>query len=221
MVIPYKAKKTIFISKRAQREMTATMDFPNTLLTNAIDLDDYPVGRRRAGRITRFLFLGRLEKVKGISQLLEAFSMLAEKHPEARLTIAGDGAMRDEVEAFIKNRDQNIEFLGWVGSRDVPGLLSEHDVFMLPSWEKGQPVALLEAMAAGKVIITSLDYIEDMITGIRVRPGDVKDLYEKMLDVYNKPESSRRIGDAARSRAQAMGWNLVIKSFLNEYKISD
>ena len=54
------AKKTLFISKRAQREMTTTMQFPNTLLTNAIDLDDYPVGRRREGRITRFLFqIGR------------------------------------------------------------------------------------------------------------------------------------------------------------------
>ena len=111
--------------------------------------------------------------------------------------------------------EKNIEFLGW--RTDVPRLLSENDAFVLPSWEKGQPVALLEAMASGRVIITSLDYISDMETGIKVRSGDTKDLYEKMLYACKNPDC-RNLGSNARARAMGMAWELVIKSFLKEYK---
>jgi glycosyltransferase involved in cell wall biosynthesis len=214
------AKKTIFISKQAQKEMTAVMKFSNTLLTNAIDMDDYAGETTRSGKPTKFLFIGRLEKVKGIMSILEAFDRFTKERPEAgaSLTIAGDGAMRNEVESFIERKHaKNINFLGWVDIVDVPGLLSEHDVFLLPSWEKGQPVALLEAMASGAVIITSLNYIKDMDTGISVRPGDPEDLYRKMLYVYESV-GCREIGERARTEVRKIGWGIVIKSFLKEYK---
>jgi len=209
------AKKTIFISKRAQEEMTAVMRFPNILLTNAIDMEDYPQINRKEHRATKFLFLGRLEKIKGIREIMQAFAMLSKKLPDVRLTIAGDGAMRNEVEEFARNHS-NVKFLGW--STEVPKLLSEHDVFLLPSQERGQPVALLEAMISGALIVTSLDYISDMETGIRVRPGDVKELYEKMLYVYENPELSMRLAENAKNTAKELSWGVVIKSFLREYK---
>jgi len=211
------AKKTIFISKKAQKEMTAVMKFPNTLLTNAIDLDNYESKVART-QTKRFLFVGRLEEVKGLREIMEAFTLLTKKHPDSKLTIAGDGAMRKYIEDFIrKNSTKNINFVGWVDSDKIPKLLSEHDVFLLPSEEKGQPVALLEAMASGAIIITSLDYIDDNSTGVKVRARDVSDLLEKMNYVYEHPETTT-FGQNAKNMVKNVSWDVVIKMFVEEYK---
>jgi len=214
------ARKTLFISPKTRKEMTSLMEFPNALLTNAIDFEDYALspGAKKAERPTRFLFLGRLERIKGVMTVLQAFAEFAIVHPESTLTVAGDGAMRNEVQEFIrKNRNSRIDFMGWISAKDIPELFSRHDVFLLPSAEKGQPVALLEAMASGKIIITSLDYIDDLNTGIKTSPFDPKELYDMMLYAYENPEC-RRFGENAKLHACGLGWDAIIKSFLKEYK---
>lgn len=208
------AKKTLFISKNAQEELNK-MRFPNVLLTNALDLDDY-VQKERKWKEVRFLFLGRLEKVKGIDSLLEAFEELSKKCPDAELYIAGSGTMRDRITDFVKNTKSKTRFLGWV--TDTPKIYSETDVFVLPSWEKGQPVALLEAMASGKVIITSLNYVKDNETGLIVKPGDSEDLSRKMINVCRSFPKYKKLGINARKSVSNLDWKIVSKDFWNEYK---
>lgn len=210
------SKKTLFISKRAQEELTRNYDFQNTLLTNAIDLEDFSPGKR-TWEETRFLFLGRLEEVKGPKYLLEAFKKLAQKKPHIRLYIAGEGTMKKHILDFIhkNNLGDKIKFLGWV--TNTPKLLKETDVFVLPSWEKGQPVALLEAMASGKIIITSLDYI-DKETGLRIKPKNTGDLYNKMNSVCNDLSKYKKLGANAREQAKELSWDRIVKMFIKEYE---
>ena len=211
------ARKTLFISKTAQRELSLLGNFPNALLTNAIEMEEYAVPAPETRANKNFIFLGRLEEVKGIRQLLDAFAMLVKERPDARLSIAGDGVMRDYVLDFIKqnNMENAVKFLGWI--TDVPSKLAENDVFVLPSWERGQPVALLEAMASSKLIITSLDYIEDGVSGLKTRPKDTEDLYRKMLYAYDNPGCAE-MGKNARALAKQASWEAVVKSFLKEYE---
>jgi glycosyltransferase involved in cell wall biosynthesis len=187
------AKRIIFISKTAHGVLAHRTRSPSALLTNAIDLEDYDFKPTRS-RDIRFLFLGRLEKVKGVETLIEAFSQLLKKCPKASLTIAGKGSMKNKVvELILKARtrlprpstkyprregNDRIRYMGWMDSREA---LQNSDVFVLPSLETGQPVALLEAMASGKIIITSLPFIKPGRTGLSCKANSPENLFKKML----------------------------------------
>jgi glycosyltransferase involved in cell wall biosynthesis len=207
------AKKVLFISKNARQELGHMVN-KSTLLTNAIDLDDYSVGRRTWKNV-RFLFLGRFLRFKGIVHSLLAFERLIHEFPDAEFFVAGDGEARQDVETFAKKYGQ-VHYLGWVS--DVQKQLLHTDVFLLPTRERGQPIALLEAMATGKIILTSLDFIRDGQTGIIV-DQDVDELYEKMVFVCKNFPKASLLGRNARNDIEKnFSWNNVIRQFLREYK---
>ena len=210
------AKRVIFVSDIARKKL-ARKNPNNTLLTNAIDLDDYTFGRRKWKEI-RFIFLGRLERFKGIMNILEAFEMLIDRYPNTKLIICGDGSERKRVIEFIesKNIKKKTEFIGWTNEPEK--ILSRSDVFLLPSSESGQPIALLEAMASGKIIITSLPYIQDGKTGLLVKPEDTKELYRKMLYVCKNFNRCLALGKNARNAVKKLSWDHVIKRFIEEYE---
>ena len=90
--------------------------------------------------------VGRLSHEKGVDVLLDAMTLVP-PNPPWRLTIVGDGPLRHELEAMAKRLGVTCEFLGW--RQDVPQLLRQMDLLVLPSRSEGLPLALLEAMAAG------------------------------------------------------------------------
>jgi glycosyltransferase involved in cell wall biosynthesis len=101
---------------------------------------------------------------------------------------------------------ERVEFLGH--SDDVPALLAASDAFVLPSLFEGTPLALLEAMAAGKAVVTSAiagvdEVVSDGETGLLVRPGDPDALAEALRRVVGDAELRARLGAAARLRAEA------------------
>jgi glycosyltransferase involved in cell wall biosynthesis len=205
-----RAKRVIFISRFAQKKM-APGSHSHTLLTNAIDFDDMPEPRKRTWERVRFGFIGRLEEVKGVLTAIEAFKSLPRHRCE--LYIAGEGSLKDKILESIKGWE-NIKFLGWV----KPGAFFQHiDSFVLPSKEKGQPFSILEAMAFGKIIITSLEFIEDRRTGILTQP-DPESLTKGMLHVLNNFKKSSLLGKEAQKQARTLNWDSVIKGFIKEYQ---
>lgn len=212
------SKKTLFISAAAQKKLTKRAKFKNILLSNAIDLDDYKPTVKRTWKPIRFLFSGRLEEIKGLKYLLPAFKKLSETVNKCELWIAGDGTMCNYVEEFIsKNKlEDRIKFLGW--RTDVDKILQQTDVFVLPSWETGQPVALLEAFASGKIILTSLDFITDDKDGIKIKAKNFDDLYEKMLDITKNLKNYEKLQKEARKTAEKFAWENVVKNFIKEYE---
>ncbi len=215
------AKKIIFISKPAYDsdiKRNKELKSKSALLTNAIDPDDFKIKTKRNWKEIRFLFLGRLEEIKGIKYLLQAFKKISDNVKDTKLYVAGEGSLKKYILDFIKKNDlkKRIKFLGWI--EDTAKILSETDVFVLPSWEKGQPIALLEAMASGKIIITSLNYIEDGKTGIRIKPKNTQDLYEKMMQVCNDLKKHNNLGKNAKMEIkEKMSWDTVIKKYIREY----
>jgi glycosyltransferase involved in cell wall biosynthesis len=206
------ARRSLFVSPMSKKELRPKNQ--SVLLTNGIDFEDY-TKVKRTWRGVRFLFLGRLEEFKGISFILDAFKRISNAFPESELYIAGEGEMRSYITDFIRrNNLKNIKFPGWVSSKDI---LPKTDVFLLPSTEKGQPIALLEAMATGKIVMTSLNYIEDGKTGIKVK-NDTEDLYGKMFLVCKDPKKYKKLGENAKESVQDLAWSNVVKQFENEYR---
>jgi len=209
------ARKALFISPREKAALSKHAR-RWALLSNGIDFDDYKEAGT-GGDGARFIFIGRLVKEKGIPIMLEAFARLQKDEPKAELVIAGDGPLRKEVQSFmVANPRLNIRFLGW--RRDVPALLSSADAFVLPSQERGQPIALLEAMAAGKAALTSLPYIDDGKTGLSFRAMSVDGLCKKMLYVCRNRFECATLGAAARESVRQLSWEVVVKSFISEYQ---
>lgn len=133
--------------------------------------------------------LGRMSVEKGYGELIEALPSILEEVPGAVLLLAGEGPDRPQFEAAAAAAGVSGKVIFAGMSKDASGLLEAMDVFILPSRNEGMPLALLEAMAAGKpVIATGIGAIPAVITsgsnGILIagqHPGDIAGAVKSLL----------------------------------------
>jgi glycosyltransferase involved in cell wall biosynthesis len=145
--------------------------------------------------ITKFLFLGRLGQRKGVYDLLEVITRLVNIYPQQNLTfyLAGDGEL-EQVKAIIKknNLGKHVQLLGWLNETEKMKWLKQVDTIVLPSYNEGLPMAILEAMAGGKIIISSKvggipDLVKEGENGFLIQPGDIENLEKFISYVYTHP----------------------------------
>lgn len=115
-------------------------------------------------RRRNFLYLGRLSVEKGLPELVSAFSVIRERHHETTLTICGGGA-QEAVRSLIADK-YGITLRGYVDAEEHEEVLRSCDALVLPSYEEGYPLALLEASARAKpVIATSVGSVPEVFGG--------------------------------------------------------
>lgn len=157
------------------------------------------------------LAVGNLEKRKGHRILLEALRQVTAEWPDApwRLLIAGGrgGVEQEPIEAFLREHGMERRVQVVLRREDVPDLQAAADLFVMPSLWEGLPLALLEAMLAGKPIIASAtsgipEAIETGREGLLTPPGDSAALAGALSRLLRDPAERRRLGDAARARGQ-------------------
>lgn len=168
------------------------------------------------------LAVGNLYAVKGHRHAIAALQLIAQRHPEAHLVIAGRG----ELEGELRGQAEALGLAGRVhllGLRsDIPALLAAADVFLLPSLSEGLPVALLEAMFAGKAIIASdvggiAGALGNGAAGILVRPGSEADLATALDRLLSDPSAARALGREATRMAEA---EFRLETMLSRYAAS-
>jgi len=156
----------------------------------------------------RILFLGRIAAAKGVGELLEACARLAPSFPRLRLVLGGEGeldwARRRAAELGIGAR---IELPGWLGAGARDAELARAWLFCLPSHAEGLPMAMLEAMAAGRPVVASAvggipEALGDGIEGVLVPPRDVDRLADALGRVLGDAVLHARLGRAARLRIE-------------------
>ena len=151
----------------------------------------------------KFGFFGRVGARKGTFDLIKAFAQIADAS-KSELIIAGDGDI-EEARQLAKslNLENKVQFLGWIDSQTRDKLLANIDVFVLPSYNEGLPMALLEAMGWGlPAIVTPVGGIPELITstenGLLVNPGDIQQLSEAMQGLIENESLRVSLGNAAR-----------------------
>jgi glycosyltransferase involved in cell wall biosynthesis len=150
--------------------------------------------------------VGNLYPVKGHTYLLEALALLAARFPRLHVAIAGRGELADPLLAEARRLQVNQHF-HLLGLRsDIGNVLAASDVFVLPSLSEGVPLALLEAMLAGKPIVATAvgevpTVLEGGHAGVVVRPGDAAELADALASLLSDPAEARRLGGAAAARA--------------------
>lgn len=156
-------------------------------------------------------FAGRLVREKGIDVLLPAFARVAERIPEARLFIAGDGPERDNVRRLMNHLGlaSRVILLGHVARSEVEQHFDEAWVQVVPSrWAEPFGIVAIEAMMRGTAVIASnsgglAEIVQDGQTGLLVAPGDVNMLADALLTLLQDRESAERMGRAGREAALA------------------
>ena len=126
---------------------------PIKIIPNGIDLTMYKEnGGKRKNTI---LYIGRLERRKGVKYLLQAYRLLKLRIPEAKLLLAGDGPDRKKLELYVKEMHiEDVEFLGYVEEDQKKMLLNQARVFCSPAiYGESFGIVLLEAMASGVPIV--------------------------------------------------------------------
>lgn len=164
----------------------------------------------RAQRGKHVIFVGRLAAIKGVPLLIEAFARVRARHPEARLSIVGDGSERAAAEARVDGlgaRDA-VTFHGYRSSAEVAALLEEADMMVLPSFAEGVPVVLMEAMASRIPVIASRvagvgELVEDGVSGFTVPAGDLDSLTDRLDRLLSDPALCARMGTAGRAMVEA------------------
>lgn len=170
------------------------------LFAQAQPADMAAVGLR--GDLPVITTVGRLEAQKGIGYLLQAASIVLQKHPESQFLIVGDGPDRASLEALALSLSIS-KSVWFVGARsDVPSLLKASSAFVLPSLWEGMPNALLEAMAAGlPVIATAVEGSREIVlpgvTGWLVSPANSTELAQAILHVLEHPDVADRVSVAS------------------------
>ncbi|MEQ8343188.1 MAG: glycosyltransferase [Marinovum algicola] len=152
-------------------------------------------------------FVGRLAAVKGVPVLLEALSFLKGELPRLRVTLIGDGPERARLEqdaADLGLRDV-VDFAGYRSQSEVARALKVTDALVLPSFAEGVPVVLMEAMAAGRPVITTgvagvSELVEHGKSGFLVPPGDAQRLAQAIRAVLADPDRRIEMGRTGRTR---------------------
>ncbi len=186
------------------------------VIPNGIPVSDYqhPSVSRQAWRKAHgfsdadllFVCVARLEKQKNHAMLLKAFAHSFQSSGPGHLVLAGDGTCRQELEVQVRESrlEHKIHFLG--RRSDIPELLGASDVFVLPSQNEGNPLSLMEAMAAGLPAVATAvggvpELLEDHKSGFLVAPGNWEAMGEAMLHLLENVEIRRTMAAFAARRA--------------------
>ena len=153
----------------------------------------------RAGPPVRLLFLGWLERDKGIFELLEACRQLPDRR-HFTLEIAGDGHAAAAARDFATRHglDDRVRFRGWLRGAELHAALAEAEVLVLPSWAEGLPNAMVEAMAAQlAVVVTAVGAIPEVIadgrSGMLAEPRDAPSLARALGEIIDDRELRERV----------------------------
>jgi glycosyltransferase involved in cell wall biosynthesis len=153
------------------------------------------------------LFLGRLDPVKDIETLIEAFGRISASAPELDLMVAGNGSREAKLKAEVLQRGlaNRIVFLGDQERSDAYALVKGSRLLVLPSFSEGCPVVLLEALAAGKIAIASnvkgtSEIIQHEVNGLLFEQGDAVELANVLIEYQRDDEKRRRLEDSIQKR---------------------
>lgn len=171
-----------------------------------------------------FLYLGRLNRDKGLLDLAHSFNEVCSKYDNTHLVIVGpdEQGVGEEVESICASCKQKVHIAGYT---DVPEqYFASADVFCLPSYREGFGVVIIQAASAGIPSIGTkiygvVDTIEDGKTGLLYNPRDVDGLTSKMIEMIKRPDLRKTMGTNARIRAsEKFSKGIVTKALVNYYK---
>ena len=218
----------IAVSPAAERLVSRYFAGYYNIIPNGVTLERFtdqpPLPEFKDGRRT-ILFVGRMEKRKGLKYLLRAFIAVKAEMPDTRLIVVGEGKLRARYERLMQRAGvPDVIFTGYVPDHELPRYYASADVFCAPNTgNESQGYVLLEAMAAGKPVIASnIEGFAAVVThgveGALVLPKDADALALALVHVLADDKRRAEMGRRARARAEEFGWDRIAQRVLSYYE---
>lgn len=204
------------------------------IINNPVDIDKFSQERnidylyRTLGINNNELIIssiGRLEKIKGHIFLLKAVADILKIYPNTKFFLIGSGKEEEKLKNFVVNNslEQNVYFLG--NRSDIPELLSLADVFVMPSIAEGLSIAMLEAMASGRAIVSAntngtRKLITHGVTGLLFPKGNIVQLKDTIINLLSDKNLRIKLGQNAKKYvSQYYNLEIFIKNIENLYNL--
>ncbi|MFC1918893.1 glycosyltransferase family 4 protein [Chloroflexota bacterium] len=185
-----------------------------------LDFDTFSPQKPLSQRDSLIAYIGRLEEGKGITNFLEALAILSEKKREASFLIGGEGPLRDKVEEYSSRpgTGQRVEFAGWILHDELPKYLNEVKLLVLPSYTEALPNIILEAMACGTPVLTTVvgaipDIVKDGETGFIMKDNSSNCIAENIIRALEHPDLEQIADNAHALVEQEYTYEAAIKKF--------
>lgn len=226
----------VVVSEAVGKLAVNTLGIPQSRIAtmhNPIDMKRYISNDSTRCRVRRELHISdeahvigmtsRLSAEKGHCAFLRCMPRILAKHPEAVLVIAGDGPMRRACEQVIDELGIGhcVRMLG--NRSDIPDILAAVDVIALPSSREGLPYSALEAMAAGRPVVSfavggMVELVRDGKTGILVSPGDGHAMADAIVRVLTDHTLAEELAESARASIRTFSVESHIRELRFHYR---
>ena len=198
----------IVLGDAAKRFVTEDLQVPTArveIVINGVPEPAHGKREREPGGPRRVLFLGNLSERKGVSDLLKALAQGRFDPQAVEVVLAGGGDVAGyQAKARDLGVDKLVRFAGWCDQQQVAALMAQSDVLVLPSYDEGLPLVILEALAHGvAVVCTPVGEIPtaltDGVNALFVAPGDIEGIAAGLHKVLDDPELLAKLGHDGRA----------------------
>lgn len=171
-----------------------------------VDLDLFAPRARPGGRAFRAVFAGRLELLKGVHYLLRAWRDAA---VSGELVLAGSPGEAEFVTRIRAQYPSSVRETGNLSRSELAALLSDADVFVMPSLAEGSALVTYEALASGLPSVVTREsgsIVRDGVEGFVVAATDCAAMADRIRELHRNPELRKAMSIAARGRAEEFSW---------------
>lgn len=217
----------IVLSDKEQDQLYNNFGVSSMVLPNALAPLLIKPGCKKFNDKIKFIFLGKIVKTKGIYIIAEALKLLSEYHDDFNFTVYGSGP---DLGGFLNKlkeiRTLHFEYKGVAKGAEKWKAFNEADVFLLPSYFEGLPIAMLEAMQSGCIPVVSdeasmLTVVKDSVNGFVVKKGDPLELSTLLDEILNKRNKLELMSNSAKvTIAEKYDISTYMKSLSSYYAIT-
>lgn len=216
----------IALSETAKVQLSRITNSPITVIENYGVLKEDEIKKRKLKSNNNIvLFLGFITEKKGCFDIPHVIKKVVEKIPDVKFVLAGVGEIEKVKKIMPLNEEENIVFPGWITGEEKSKLLSEADVFFLPSYSEGMPMSILDAMGYGLPIVASnVGGIPNLVlneeNGFIFQPGDINGFADSIILVLRNDDLRNKMIDcSAQIIREKYSQNIHIEKIKNIYKL--
>jgi glycosyltransferase involved in cell wall biosynthesis len=225
IVVPSQSQKLELcrrgISQNRIRVINNGFDFPEEYMGANVKIIKRRLGLQNEKIV---LFVGALEKRKGVEYLLRATSKVLVENENVKVIVVGDGSEKSSLQDLARSLkiDHMVSFTGYVTDRRLRDLYEISDVFVLPSLHETFGLVLLEAMSHKKPIVATktsgaIELVKPGFNGLLVEQRDPEQLATAIIKILSRKDYGQQLGENGRCFAKKFGWEKTLREYAELY----
>jgi glycosyltransferase involved in cell wall biosynthesis len=224
-VQPTVAKATcVVVPSSFLEKVFAQWGISTGIVPNIIDLECFYPGDHRQGDSLHLLVARNLEPIYDIATALKAFALIKQKYPDAKLSVAGSGPSKSDLEQLSEQLGiaESVTFTGRLDNKNMAEIYRRTDLLLNSSLADNMPISLLEALACGVPVVTTnvggIPYlVEEGQTALLVDPGNAEAMAAAAIQVLSNPDLAVLLRKNGLAVVQNYAWSKVREQWFSVY----